>query len=80
MQSSFSELTAKEVFLIVIFAGVKKIIFAQLLEVMFVVCNDLVDVVSKIYDVTEVQGSPGSSIVLSRSEIECRVVVVFLNQ
>ena len=48
MQPSFSELTAQEVFLIVIFAGVKEIIFAQLLEVMFVVCNDLVDVVSEI--------------------------------
>jgi len=48
MQPSFSELTAKEVFLIVIFACVEEIVFAQLLEVMFVVWNDLVDVVSNI--------------------------------
>ncbi len=48
MQTSFSELTAKEVFLIVIFAGVEEVVFAQLLEVMFVVWNDLVDVVSDI--------------------------------
>jgi hypothetical protein len=48
MQSSFSELIAQKVFLIVLFAGVKEIIFAKLLKVMLVVLDDLVDVVSKI--------------------------------
>ncbi len=47
---------------------------------MSIVLNYLVDVVSEIQDVTKVLRSASSSVVLSRSEIECCVVVAILNQ